>query len=352
MTNSLFNQPTILNRGDAEWTQTRHQLHKKLSNFCQLNNLNCTFILSEDLIQTSPNQKIVFIQITDLIPSLDVWQTYNQQCQQSGKQISVITDNIVPWQDLTCIKFFSYPQLMALTFVFDDVLPDHNTPVKLYNCLVQRTESVRLSWFYFLHHLNLLDQGLVSYQFKSQTNYSDTLIGKDLLDFIHNKYELYNLPHFHDAYLNLRDQIPYKNFEEPPDQWDESLLLLQSKYSIVLESYAADDVTDDYAWCFTEKTLRKIQFPNIPLLFVQKNGIHQLQQLGLEFGDHLNLLDRLDWQQRQQEILKIVVNNSIDYNYKDLYNQSLHNRDVLLQWKKQYQKENFFDNFYDWTRTF
>lgn len=348
MTQSLFNQPTVLIRGDDEWTQNRHEIHSKLIDFCQRNNLDCLFKIDQPRIQASKKSRMVYVQITDLIPSLDLWQQYNQQCQSLGKIIAVITDNVVPWGDLSCVKFFSYTQLMALTRIFDDVLPEQHQPTKLYNCLVQRTESVRLSWFYFLHHLNLLDQGLVSYQFKSLTNYSGNLVGQQLLDFIHNQYEMYNLPHFHQAYLSLRDQVPYKNFEESPTQWDEAPLLLQSKYSIILETYATNDVDKDHAWCYTEKTLRKLQFPNIVLLFVQKHGVQQLKKLGFEFGDHLDALDPLDWQQRQQEILKIVVDNCLDYDYKTLYNQSLHNRSLLKSWRAQYQKNNFFDDFYDW----
>ena len=113
---------------------------------------------------------------------------------------------------------------------------------------------------------------------------------------------------------------------------------------MAIETYALED--DTQRWCFTEKSLRTLQFPTIPLLFLQKQGVSKLRNLGLEVATNLDELDLLPWQDRQQQLLKILVDDQLDFNSDALYNQSQHYRRLLQSWKDAYNKADFFDNFY------
>ena len=81
--------------------------------------------------------------------------------------------------------------------------------------------------------------------------------------------------------------------------------------------------------------------------FIQKGGIRVLQSLGFKFNLNLDHIDMLTWQERQQKLLQILIDDTIDYDKNLLYNISKHNQELLQSWKTQYQKSDFFDNFYN-----
>jgi hypothetical protein len=335
-----FNQEEINSSDQFDWRNERHVLHARVQKFCQSNNILFSYQVSPELIQNSKQSVIVFMRLFDLIPNYDFWKTINQTCQQHEKILLVVTDNILNFDNLSCVKFFSYPKLLGVTASYYDN-PIINTPTKLYNCFIQRVDSVRQSWFYFLYHYNLLDQGYVSLLMKQLTDYSK-LTGIELFDYTHSHYQLDALPHFEQAYQSTRAQIPFQNFEEK-----NNLLpyILDSKYSLVLETYAIED--DRNQWCFTEKSLRALQFPSIPLLFVQRGGISILKSLGLEIINDIVQVDQLNWQNRQQQLLKILIDDAVDIDSNMLYNQCQHNRWLLQSWKTDYKNLKFFDNFYN-----
>ena len=148
------------------------------------------------------------------------------------------------------------------------------------------------------------------------------------------------LPDFEKAYQELLLSVPFRNFDEAENLLP---LIIDSKYSLILETCATDETGP---WAFTEKSLRALQYPTIPLLFGARKSIHVLKLLGFNFAIDLDYMDDLPWQQRQQKLLKILVDDGIDFNYQDLYNQSMHNRELLQLWKTEYQRDNFFDEFY------
>ena len=55
----------------------------------------------------------------------------------------------------------------------------------------------------------------------------------------------------------------------------------------------------------------------------------------------------LTWQERQQKLLQILIDDTVDYDKNMLYNISKHNQELLQSWNTQYQKSDFFDNFYN-----
>jgi len=337
----LFNQNEIDSFDQLSWRDERKKLLSQIHLFCQKNSITFSSNYSVDTIKSSPHDKIVMTWLFDLVPGIDHWQQINTLCQDLGKICFVITDNLIDIDDFEFVKFFSYPKLLGVTSAYKDIEFTPTQPNKLYNCFIQRVDSVRQTWFYFLHQNNLLDQGYVSLLLKQLSSYS-SLTGQALFDHIHKKYQLNALPHFEEAYQKMRDQVPYRNFEEKNNLLP---LILDSKYSLVLETYAIDD--DCMRWCFTEKSLRSIQFPTVSLLFLQKHGIQKLKELGFEIGSYMDSIDDQPWQHRQRLLIEILANDCIDIDWKQLYNQSKHNQSLLEIWKSEYQKSSFFDNFYN-----
>ena len=309
----MFNQFEIDSVDQHHWRNQRQILLKRVKNFCFKNNIEFTSKITTDLIKQSTKEKIVHMWLFDSIAKYNHWQELDQACKQVGKTLLVITDNIIKFNNLKFVKFFSYPELLGVTATHNDITINNTTPKKLYNCFIQRADVVRQSWFYFLHHYALLDKGYVSFLLKQLINYSE-LTGKELFEFIHHSGLLYQLPNFDLAYHDLKNQVPYRNFDEI---FNLVPLILDSKYSLILETYAIEDDTD--AWCFTEKLLRTLQFPTFNLPFIQKGGIEILELLGFKFNLDLNSIDQLSWQERQQKLLQILINDTVDYDANMLY---------------------------------
>lgn len=342
----MYNQRTMHSYDHHIWVNRRGALYRLMQEFCIANSISYfphIAVLNEGIerIANSKHSKIIISNIFEPMQYYERWVTLNQILKDSGKICFVVTDNYLEFEELEFVKFFSYPELLGITASYSDIDLQPTEPSKLYNCFIQRVDSVRLSWFYFLCDRNLLDKGYVSCLMKQMRNYSNGLTGKELLDYMHYHYQLDQLPTFDKAYKSIRDQIPYQNFKEEKNLIP---LILDSKYSLVLETDATSD--GNGSWHFTEKSLRTLQLPSIPLLFVPAKGIGILKSLGLEFGDHLNYLDNLTWHQRQIELVDFLVKDEVEFNWKELYNQCRHNRDLLESWRFKYEQPDFFDEFF------
>ena len=337
----MYNQPEVNSVDTAIWRQEKYALYDRVGQFCKQNQIHfISQYITVDMVRQCREKKIVYMFLFDLMLGLEFWQEIDEVCQQQGKIVFVATDNILQLEDLPCVKFRSFPELLGITDCYDTVPAPNPNPGRLYNCFMQRVDSVRQSWFYFLHQYNLLEQGYVSYLMKTMPFYSE-LTGRDLFDFIHQQYGLGQLSHFEQAYLALRDQVPFRNFDEVNDL---AGYLQDSKYSLTFDTNYGDD--DPGRWCFTEKILRAMQFPNYVLPILQKGSVGVLKSLGFEFNLELDHLDQMNWQERQTELLNILITDTVDFDHELLYNVSVHNQDLIRSWKRQYQRPDFFDNFY------
>jgi hypothetical protein len=83
------------------------------------------------------------------------------------------------------------------------------------------------------------------------------------------------------------------------------------------------------------------------LPFCQRGTIAILKSLGFQFNLDLDWLDQQSWQQRQQELLKYLINDPVEFDPALLYNTSLHNQQLLKSWQRIYQEPDFFDNFFN-----
>ena len=320
------------------WRNERRDLMHRVSHWCRKNNI--CFITDPDQVELCNGEnKIVQMWLVDLLPPMEYWRLKNKQLQQLGVTMFVFTDNFIKLEDFEFVKFHSDPTLHAIGGSYQDTLTVNHNPTKLYNCFIQRVESIRQSWFYFLHLKGLLEKGYVSFLLYQLTEYS-VLTGVELFDYIHRNHHLEQLPHFHKAYMELRSQVPYKNF---PEIMDLTAYIQDSKYSLVLETYATNPATD--RWLITEKAIRAICFPSIPLLFMQTQAIEKLQSIGFQI-DHHDSIDIAPWQQRQQQLLEILEQDSIDFDASASYNRSMHNRDVCAKLQQRYHHATYFDEFF------
>ena len=334
----MHNQPSIDARDQYFLRRERQILLSRVSDWCEKNNINYTTNADKINLSRSTN-KIVQIWLLDLLQPIEYWQAKNKQLKQLGVTMFVFTDNFIELEDLEFVKFYSDPILHAIHGSYQDTLTVNTNPTKLYNCFIQRVESVRQSWFYFLHLKGLLEKGYVSFLLFQLADYSP-LNGVELFDYIHYNYQLDQLPHFHQAYMEIRDQVPYRNFLETLDL---TPMIQDSKYSLVLDTFATNTSTD--RWIITEKAVRAMCFPSIPLLFLQNHAVEKMKSLGFQIDGH-DSIDVVPWQQRQQMLLNILDQDLVDFDATAAYNRSMHNRDVCAKLQQQYQHATYFDKFF------
>lgn len=339
MTNKT-NQLEIFSYDHKIFDSRRQKLFDRCVLISRSKNLKCVIGIPEfghlDLL----GDKTVFIWQFDLLPNIATLAKMDEYLSSTGRQIYIITDNTGPNLNLKNIRIFYKPQMMGV-YKPTEELPNIVAPKKLFNCFMQRIDSVRQTWFYFLHHYNLIDNGYVSFLLKQLTKYS-TLTGQELFNYIHYNYELDKIPHFESAYQHWRTCVPFTNFDEKHNL---PALYRDCKYSLVLETYATEDNNEFRV--FNEKAIRVLQIPTLPLLFVQQNSIKLLIELGFQIGHHHSAFDHLPWQQRQQHLLNILVEDSIAYDSNLLYNQAMYNRELVTKFSNQCDQLNFFDEILD-----
>jgi len=337
----MSNQYEVNSVDQYIWRDERQQIYARLKEISR--SLHCDFLepdrLDKSMLDTK-NDRAISSLLFDQIPHLVFWDELDKVCRTYGKKIWFVTDNLIDKDKYAFenIRILSFPQLLGMTARTDNQFDMSSSPGRLYNCFIQRCESVRQSWFYFLWLEGLLDKGYVSYLLYQLDDYSK-LTGVDLFDFIHYNKGLDQLKKFQDAHQTLRSQVPYRNFEE---NFDLITYINDSKYSVILETYAIDD--DRYQWCFTEKVLRSLQSDTINLIFAQKNSTKCLGSLGLEVDPINQRWDSDDWVIRQRKILEILKTDGVPFDAKSQKDRCHHNRSLLQSWKTEYQRSDFFDS--------
>ena len=282
---------------------------------------------ADDIAQI-PYDKICNVWSGDLLADRASWQDISDILNTHGKTLYVVTDNIVELSDFDNIKFRNHIFLQALNFVQAD--PENYLHLnksdykRLYNCFIMRADANRQSWFYYFYIHNLLSKGYVSYIARDASD--DNLPADQLFEMIFKDHGhgFSSTPAFVQAHHQLKGLIPYRNFQETHYVYDK---ILSSKYSIELESYATFDDHESYFIC--DKAWRSLMLPTVELVFAQKNVLQRLHELGFETNCYSIGYDDKPWIQRQQAILDVVINDSIDLNWKFLKEQALHNYNHL-----------------------
>lgn len=337
----MSNQPEINSKDQYALRNERMGIYDRLEKISNLT--SCTYVsgYTPENILSCNDDKILSCLLADTLPRPDFWNDLDSRCESNGKKVWYVTDNVIDpdkYSDFKNIKIISYPRLIS-TNAQNDILAEPNPmPSRLYNCFMQRCDSVRQSWFYFLHLDGLLDKGYVSYLLFQLEEYSK-LTGVDLFDFIHYNKGLDQLEKFNKSYQVLKSRVPYRNF---PENFDLIKYINDSKYSVILETYAVEDASG--RWCFTEKVMRSLQSNSINLIFAQKGSIKILEDLGLMIDKINQEWDNDEWIIRQKKILKALKEDRVCFDSISRKEISEHNRNLLNSWKKEYQRTDFFDS--------
>lgn len=300
--------------------QAASLIKQTLSQLCEHTDVEYTDYAK---IKTTNKKFLVTIIIHDITLTQQQMTDINVWLELNDRQLLIFTDSLTCQDRFGNIKIISHPALFGLNYLhvnpvcFQDI--EHNHPSRLYNCFIHRADSVRQSWFYNLYTHNLLDQGYVSYLCYTLDNYSQKR-KHELFENIHYQFKLNEIDTFDQAYNILKSQIPFQNFVENQKLHDK---ILDSKYSLVLDSYAVWD--DANAWFISEKICRSLMLPSLHLIFAQQGTLHQLAQLGIEI-DQPNLdVDNLPWIQRQQQLCDQLLQDTQHYDYPKLKQRALHN---------------------------
>jgi len=326
-----------LNPGDVPSWGHRFDFENKLKKWCRNNNIGF-FGTYVPIDLESKYAKLVKLRHFEYMDSNNFLSAADVKLGKSGKHLFYLTDNIVDTTQTSKYKNITVIQIVELWGLIS--CPEIKKPTKpsrLFNCFMQRVESVRQSWFYFFKHYDLLDKGFVSFLLTQRPDFTDKT-GLELFDWIHTHYQLDKLLHFEKAYQELRPHVPYQNFEEISDL---SGYTADSKYSLVLETFATED--GHVAYCYTEKIHRALQTPTINLLFVQQHALSALAKLGFQIESVMLEIDKLPWIERQQKILDILVNDSVAFDPDMLYNNAQHNQDLIRNWQQEFSKGKFYD---------
>ena len=329
-----------LNPGDVPSWHNRIGFEDRVKQWCNKNKIEF-FGTYVPIKLESKYTKLVKLRHFELIDSNDYFLDIDVKLGKTGKHLFYLTDNLVDTTQTEKFKNITVIQIVELFGMIscpEIKKPTH--PSRLFNCFIQRVESVRQSWFYFFQHYNLLDKGFVSFLLMQIPNFSDKR-GLELFDWIHTHYELNKIPHFEKAYQDLRSQVPYQNFKEISDV---SGYAKDSKYSLVLETFATD--VGYIGYCYTEKVHRALQTPTVNLLFVQQHSLLALTKLGFKIDSFMLEIDKLSWIERQQKILDILVNDLVAFDPDMLYNNAMQNQDLIQNYQQEFLKDKFLDDIF------
>lgn len=154
------------------------------------------------------------------------------------------------------------------------------SPVKSFNCFINRMDPTRQSWAYQLIRRNLFDHGYISFNMdisrhleSNQCKSTDTPI-----DVFEQQFrEHYAI--FAEEHEVLKSIVPYKNFQSNLL----SQVAIDSKFSIVLETYHHDNrfIT------FSEKIFRCLKLPRPWVLHAQQGAVAYLRTMGFDTLDDI-----------------------------------------------------------------
>lgn len=184
----------------------------------------------------------------------------------------VITDNILSRCPIDYVKL--YPEYWG-TFSYNPIYKNQS-PQRLFNCFIHRTDHYRQEFVYRLIRHDLLDQGYVSFHCSAYIN--EVCTEYDPIAHYQWFYDRGNLQQFAQEHAGLKSQIPFKNFSGDIDQ-----TMADSRITVVLETYA--DLVNVIA--FSEKIFRALQLPRPFVLYGCVGSIAQLRKHGFDVYDDL-----------------------------------------------------------------
>ena len=306
---------------------------------------NICHIYGHDALQKAlqgKKEKILWVWFGDCIPGdLDAWQTISDQCQRQGRRLYMVSDSLGTDPNLPGIKFYLDPVWQGIYHVHDYRPLRENPRQQRFSCFVQRIDAVRQTWLYELHARGLLDHGWVSFLYKQLAS-DGNQSGLELYHRIHESLKNKNNRLYDRCYQELQHHIPFVNIEhvEEIEPYIET-----AKYGVSIDTYATNDLS--LFRHATAQSMRLLQYPCLPLLFVQQYTVREIRKLGLVVPDYHNVIDDAPtWQARQDAILDILVQNSVDEDAEQCLQWASHNRALFRGWRTTLEETDYIDQVF------
>lgn len=196
--------------------------------------------------------------------------------------------------------------------------------IKDFNCLMNRMDPMRQSWLYQLIRRDLFDRGFVS--FNLDTKNMSSVYGRDPMVCFDKQFEN-QMKIFQIEHDWIKHRLPYKNFD---DTGDVAHVIMQSKFSIVLETY----FSETHTITFSEKTFRCLQLPRPWLLYTHPHAVSALRHMGFDLLDDMvdhDLYDRLDNEIDRQVKILDLAQEMCDrvFDHKRLIDAARYNQNLL-----------------------
>jgi hypothetical protein len=181
-----------------------------------------------------------------------------------------------------------------------DYPPNTISIQKDFNCFINRFDIFRQSWIYQLIRCGLFDRGFISFNGEMGVG---RVPSPEFLELSPQQAFELSFQKFNSIFAAehevIKNQIPYKNFE---DSGDLTEIIMASKFSIVLETFFHDNRITTY----DEKIFRCLQLPRPWVLFSTQYCVENLRKIGFDVLDDIvdHSYDQLeDIIQRQMAIL-------------------------------------------------
>lgn len=263
------------------------------------------------------------------------------------KPNAIISDNIT-LKPIAGHHLSLYPEHMHVYYF--DYPYEEREPRWAFNCFMNRISGDRSIVFYELLRRKLLDTGLVSFNcFRPGDNRSEF----DLTDYTEKnydwQYESADLVKYSVEHEQGRQLIPYNNFEDQDLSLEECIL--DSKISLVLETYISDDHI-----VFSEKIFRCMQLPRPWLLYCTPSTITRLREYGFDvlddYVDHSYDNEPMHFARLYmiiEELQRAIEREYSPEDYSRFAQAAAHNQELLRKYRQDWPKK--FDEILEQIKT-
>ena len=73
----------------------------------------------------------------------------------------------------------------------------------------------------------------------------------------------------------------------------------------------------------------------------------KLQKRGFAIPNFMLEVDQYPWQRRQQMLLEILTKDTEKFSAESLYNNAIHNQNIMHQYYKKLHDESFYEEIFD-----
>jgi hypothetical protein len=206
---------------------------------------------------------------------------------------------------------------------------------KDFNCLINRMDPFRQSWLYQLVRRNLFDLGYISFNMDiSRMPCNAELTQQQAFEAQFQRY----CSIFAEEHNKVKHLVPFKNFD---DDGDITEVLMDSKFSLVLETY----FDNNHIVTYSEKIFRCLQLPRPWLLFSHQHAVSHLRGMGFDVlddivpHDHYDIIEHAaNRQSKLLDMMEQLVSTRFD-NHQRLMAAATHNQDLLKKFSLSWEKD-------------